>query len=835
MYKRQAFPPHALAQNQVVKTLNALHEKIGISRAPGYAGIVASSQVPVFAVSSYWPGDDNPNDIVGGADAGWHYPGQEVYVPGKVNDCFSNTNIVTGSFTLTIPNNSLFNFQPTDKFYLSFWFQLVNMSSDWIEIVGRGDMEWGIVRDNDGFLYINRWTAKTSGKIINTNWHFIEYDYDNGMVNVNLDNSNIFSGSGYPIPAGSTSDLGFLKSAANVQALLDEVKITSYKGGQYQIVYTPLFQFPIRGWFQYVHSNGTQTAIAVSNEIVYSVDVSAGTATQIGTINGDGECYAVNAAGKLWIVNGSDFIKVEDDLSVYRVQILAPATGTATGADSGGSLLAGIYGCYVAYARVVNGQYLYSLPISLGNVTLTGGNSLINFSVPASTDPQVTHKVVFMTDASGAVPYRYGVFTNATVDFTVLSNINENQDILMSTVSANNQVLPIIPSGIFTFNNMLLVWVINGYTVYWSLMTDVNPFDMERFLPQNFRTVTYGINAIFSVAANLYLNHISNGITTIANGDMSSVFKNTDRTHWFLDCKTPEGKSNVVMHLRSAFGLTNDGFRFYMGGTFSTAISGNYYDNFTDDLSFFIKPDINKVYQGIGSDNLPCAIVNRRANKRTEYRFSFRNLDYNSYGNNDQLIFNLDFYLEPQSSQKTWERWEGGFASMMILNNTFYGAQNGQDGQAQIVKENRTADINCYDRKGNFLQTTTNKQLYILSRTHVDALESVGIFGPIYALAMLNSIVYGNVILLDKNYDKFPFTLNPSPQTGGVLPPDGQGGLPIPFIMTPQQPLNTIDSISFEARSNAFSIELSQVADDPDFFLYKITLPRVKQITNNMT
>jgi hypothetical protein len=598
------------------------------------------------------------------------------------------------------------------------------------------------------------------------------------------------------------------------------------------MTYSPLFSSPVRGFFQYVHANGTQTAIAVSGGKVYSVDVVAGVATQIGLMAGDGECYAINAAGKLWIVNGTSFVKVEDNLLVYRVQIQAPTSGIVDSFDTDGSLAAGVYGIYVSYARNVAGQYLYSLPLSLGNITLAGGSSSIKFNIPSSTDPQVTHKVVFMTDPNGTVPYYFYEVSDIVNTFTITDNNAENQDILMSTVSANNQILPINPSGIFYFNNTLYVWKINDFTVYWSIMTDVNPLDMERYMPENFRTMAYGINAMFSVAANLYMNHIGNGISTITNGDMTSIIKNTDRTHWFLDCKTPEGKSNVVMHLRSAFGLTNDGFRFYMGGTFSTAISGNYYDNFTDDLSFFIKPDINLIYQG--SSTLPSAIINRRANKRTEYRFSFKNYSYGSYSNNDQVIFNLDFYLEPQNSIKCWERWENGFAGQIILNGTWYGVQNGPDGKAQIVKENNTCDLNCYDRTGTYRQQDFLKQLYILTRQHIDDLDAQIICGPQYVLASCNTAINGNYILYENSFAKFAFTVSPQPASGGVLPADGAGGLTLPFIMNPQYPVTQTDPISFEARGSSVTIELSQIADDPDFFLYKIQLPKVKQVKQNI-
>jgi hypothetical protein len=46
--KNSAFPKHAIAKNQVVDTLNALHEAMGISRAPGYCGITQDWQGVIY-------------------------------------------------------------------------------------------------------------------------------------------------------------------------------------------------------------------------------------------------------------------------------------------------------------------------------------------------------------------------------------------------------------------------------------------------------------------------------------------------------------------------------------------------------------------------------------------------------------------------------------------------------------------------------------------------------------------------------------------------------------------------------------------------------------------
>jgi hypothetical protein len=530
----------------------------------------------------------------------------------------------------------------------------------------------------------------------------------------------------------------------------------------------------------------------------------------------------VNAAGKLWIVNGVDFVKVENDLSVYRVQLEAPASGSVV-AVSGGALADGVYDVYSAYARVNNnGQYLYSLPLSLGTVTLGSGNNMVTVTIPDSTDSQVNRKIVFMTDVGGSVPYFYaeGMAIVATIDVSDTSG--RNDDIQMSTYSAANQILPINPNSIYYFNERLYVWVKNTRTLYWSVKNN-NLFDLERYYVENFREIGLSINSIFNVGADLFINCIGNGTLKIPLGDLSSSFQYINRNLWFLDCKTPEGKSNVVFHKGLAFGLTNDGFRFFDGSSFS------------EDLSFHIKPDVDNIYRGGTGDYLPCAIVNRRSGKRTEYRFSYRNLNYGSLGNNDQRIFNLDYYFDPVQSRKTWECWENGFSGMVVINNAWYGSQSYPDG-AQIVSESGVSDINCYDRTGTFQTVLFKKQLYQLSKTVIDDLDAITVWGPVYALANSIGTITGNVIVFDLNYRKFAFSILGAPPSTGVLPSDISGlGLPIPFVMNPQYPVGSCDPISFECRGNSVSIEISQIEDDIEFFLYKLQLPRAKQVKHNLT
>jgi hypothetical protein len=572
--------------------------------------------------------------------------------------------------------------------------------------------------------------------------------------------------------------------------------------------------------FTYKKDDGTEILIVVSDGKIYSY--SAGVATQIGTIAGTGICYAVNLVGKLWIVNGTSFVKVEDTLNVYKVQIDAPVGATAA-VVAGGSLAVGVYSCYVAYARKdAYGRYLYSLPQSVGDKTLTTGNQSITYTIPNSTDPQVTHKVVFMSEAGGTVQVFYGEVTNATATITISSTAARIGTVYMSTVSATNQILPVVPSGIYTFDDKLFVWEINGKNVYWSLKTDVNPFDLERFSSENFRTFSKSINSIFSVGTDLYFNHIGNGLVVATSGDMSSVLKHVQRQFWFLECRTPEGKSNVVFPNGIPFGLTNDGFRFFDGDTFSA------------DISFSIKPDVDKIMASI-SREIPSAIIHRRPGKRTEYRFSYNNLDYGSVGCNDQRIFNLDFYFDSSYSKKTWECWENGFEWQAIIGDSWVGLQSRSAG-SQIVRESGASDVKCYDRTSAYQTAKFIKQLYVLFKTHIDLLNAITVYGPVYALATSSGEINGNIILFDSNNAHFPFTISGITPQEAILPSEASGeGLALPFIMAPQYPVNIARSIAFACRGNSVTIEISQVEDDPDFFLYKLQLPLNTQVIHNLT
>ena len=394
---------------------------------------------------------------------------------------------------------------------------------------------------------------------------------------------------------------------------------------------TALFTSKILGMFNYRTSTGVECLIGISNGKVYNIDVSAETKTEIGDMAGTGDVQAVNAVGFLWMVNGTSFVKVEPDLSVTPAQIAAP-TGTSAALFAGGTLPDGVYGCYVSYARKdAFGRYHYSLPYSLGNVTLGGGNNTVRFTVPDSTDSQVTNKVFWMTDAGGATPYYYGETDNSTSPYDITSNANRSTSIRMDTNAASNEILPITPNGIFHFDDRLIVWSTD--TFYYSMKTDINPLNIARFFPENTRTVSVVISSMFSVGVNAFINSVGNGIFIVPNADYTAVIKNINRRLWFNQVNTKGGRKYCVDYNGLVWGYTNDGIRNFNGSFFS------------GDLSQHIKPDIEKINKGVNVDHIPALVIYRREGLRTELRISYRNLDNATTINNEQLIFNIDSYF----------------------------------------------------------------------------------------------------------------------------------------------------------------------------------------------
>jgi PKD repeat protein len=539
-------------------------------------------------------------------------------------------------------------------------------------------------------------------------------------------------------------------------------------------------------------------------------------------LTSDNECHAVNLGGKLWICNGADFVKVEDGSTAYKVGIDTPANGSAA-ASAGGSLSDGVYGAYLSFYRESDeGHRLYSYPLDLGNITLGGGNNTISITgLVEPSDQQITGYAIWLTDAGGAIPYLYGTFSRALTSYSVTDASNRNSDAKMNVLAANNTPIPIVPDGIFAFDDKLIVWRDGSKNLYWSLKTDINPFELERFLPENFRTLSAAINGVFSVGDDLFVNHIGGGISKIPAGDMTAVIKRIERNLWFLPALVSEGRSNVAYHKGLPFGITNDGVRYFDGTTFS------------DDLSFNIKPDIDRLKAGSTTGNLPALAVYRRSGKRTELRISYRDLDTSNTINNTQLVLNIDFLFNEQKT--TWEVWQNGVHRYAIYGGGIYGSQSVSTG-AQVVRENGVIDAQCFNTSGVFTVAETPRRCYLLTRTVIDRLDVISIWGSIYTLATAQGRITGNLIIFDDNNNKYPFEIIGAYGATGVLPADGAGGLVMPFVMRgASYPVGASYPMPFNAHGNSIAIEFEQTDNDPDFAIYTLQLPRVKEVGHNLT
>jgi hypothetical protein len=182
-----------------------------------------------------------------------------------------------------------------------------------------------------------------------------------------------------------------------------------------------------------------------------------------------------------------------------------------------------------------------------------------------------------MTDAGGTTPYYYAEIANATTTATIGSAATRNGAIYMQTVATPNS-LPVAFTNIYSFDNRVIG--ILGSTIYFSLKTDVNIFDLERFVSENFRVAPYTILSAFSVGTDLYFN-TKNGILRLPNADFSARFEHVEKRLYIRYPKTTVEYNGV------AWGLTNDGYRYFNG------------TNFSPDLSKDIKPDIDKAIDKI--------------------------------------------------------------------------------------------------------------------------------------------------------------------------------------------------------------------------------------------
>lgn len=574
-----------------------------------------------------------------------------------------------------------------------------------------------------------------------------------------------------------------------------------------------LFTSPLRGWFVYKKSDGSEAYIAISGQKMYSVGLADGTKTEIGAglITSDAECFAVNSFGKLWIANGTDVIKVESDLAAYRVGIVAP-TGFTASATGAGTLAAGAYKVAVSYARKIGSTIvLYSAPQLVATVTVNG-TQLIRIVCTASTDPQVTHIVAWVTNAGGSDYYYFGETDNATGNFDIANDSNKNSQLLMYEQATANQ-LPGSIKYLWSFDGRLFGATANSNDMKYSLKAQ-NVYDLERW-PTEYHVpnIPFTILGGFGIGSDMYVN-TPGGPYQFPRGDVyakpQAVIQggssNTNVLYFPANLlKTVVEYNGVLM------GFTNDGFRIFDGVRFSI------------DLSKHIKPQVDSLVTGAAT-RLPAAVIYRRSGKRTEYQASYCDTSISTTTQGRRLVLNLDkmTIVDNENYLAPWEIWSPGFSHALVTssNNLFVAQEAANTGV--IAQETGSADIYCISDAGSFLSTRTDRRLHLRSKTFINELAGIDQWQKLYYLARLAKACVGNVIIIDNNNYKAGYNL----LSGGGNPVFVTDATPtsIPFVLPVESPTEQLRKLPPNARGNSMAIEIEQIADDAQFFVYEFEI-----------
>lgn len=563
-----------------------------------------------------------------------------------------------------------------------------------------------------------------------------------------------------------------------------------------------------QGLFEYRKSDGTLIKIFCSGGKVYSLNITTGAITELYTLTGTGECFGVNARNKFWIANGTDFIKIEDT-TAYRCGIDAPVGATAVAA-AGGSLTAGTYTVYICYARKVSGTIvLYSYPQTIGSVTLSGGNLSIAVTCANSSDSQVTDKVVFAIEPNGIVAYYYYDHTNNTATtFTISSNTGKNTFIVLDTVAESNYPIQAM-TGIYYYDNRIIGW--NGTTLYFSIKAGTD-YDLERFPLANTRQLPYNILNLFTtLTGDLFINTVG-GIYKLAQGDLTAKFDTNDGYLYF---KYP---ATVREFKGLAWGVTNDGFRYFDGATFSM------------DLSKDIKPDIDALNDGAGTNLQPCGEIYRRKGKRTEYHLSFRDLDKSSTCNNKTLVLNLDSLTinSMMDYKAAWENWTGGGNYLLASHDgILYRCQNNTEyGDSMVSKESGYSEQYVYDETGVFVTELTQKKGFIKSKAITPDIQAQVIYDRVYSVAQMSADCTIRVGIFDK--DDFQYNGNIIASGGKVVT------LPavLNFILPAANPNNQFTRLPMTTKGKLVYIELRNITVDSLLSFFEIHLHGTAEVSN---
>lgn len=466
---------------------------------------------------------------------------------------------------------------------------------------------------------------------------------------------------------------------------------------------TSVFSGKCRGMDIYSRVDGTDQLIGIENGNIYSVNKLTGEITLVYALGGSGECWFLSYYDKLFAANGTASCVIEGS-SGYPIGI-TPPSGVSAAASAGGSLDDGDYEVYVSYARSVAGaNVLYSQGEYLGTVTLGSGNSTVSISnFSNSSDSRVGNKVVWMTDADGSDVILYHQTNDNTTEAFSISDTSGRNSVAYYRILSNSSAQPPVMTGIFPHNDRIYGWRNN---VLYASMQAVTVYDLERW-PGIQYEFPFQISGLFAIGEDLYINSINRGVYRLPNGDMAAAYEQVSKKMCFKYPRTVQNTDeNTEDSPSPVIGVTNNGVRIFDGKSFSI------------DLSKSIKNDMEDLYDGANSDFQPCAII-CRANDRTEYRLSYRDLDIGSNSNNYTYVLNLD-ELTIISAVEYIAPWEGvkiGFSYACIdSEDTVFMAQS-LDGNSQVFKENKlsTIDKDIFNNSGEFI-SNTQKEVNVVTK-----------------------------------------------------------------------------------------------------------------------
>ena len=445
-----------------------------------------------------------------------------------------------------------------------------------------------------------------------------------------------------------------------------------------------------RGLGTYLRHDGTEYMLAVYAGKLVSIDTSSGVVTELYTLNGNSEAWFADYLDICIVANGTSVVKVEGG-AAYPLGIAAPAAGPSASAVAGGSLTAGVYTVYIGYARKVSSSnVLYSKGLSLGSVTLSGGNLTVRISdFTNSSDLQVNNKVVWMTDADGSTYYFYHQTNDNTTTTVDVSSASAKSTSILYLVEANtNDAVPAF-EYIAVLNKYLYGSVDN--ILYRSRQAG-DRYQLERFDTDSSNpsksTYPFVITGIFAIDPDIYLNTPA-GILRIPNGDINAQFEHVEKQDNFKYPRTVV--SAVVNGVNGLLGVTSKKIGFFDGHRI-----------LEHDLGRDVKAFVEKMFVGANDNNQPAGCIYRR-NSRIEYHLGYRDLDVGIATNNRRLILNLDTLqvLENNRVNAAWEPWSNGFNYMVTLNSGAWYCVQSHESKSVVYYQHgtRNVDINIY--KGN--------------------------------------------------------------------------------------------------------------------------------------